>query len=516
MNVELLDKAVAEALCPTFQAIVPVTNTIAVAGLASAVVNPLGIKIAMTAAAVSQLSMLGASATCPEVDIGPEPPNLRDGCWEVDTAAVCWIRNRDFPDTKILGFDQDVKKIISVVPTEIGNVGTPTPSSLATLELTDGSIVTANSGAWNYAQASWYLEPLPGATCTSEGPEQPPQNPDVPPVTYIDESTNCVYVVNFKGFIREAPDGPISPVYQIESDTSLRYDGGRMGGCNLGPVIYSPGPNGPGGPSGPTLPPIPVPPNPPGPDPDGVPWWAAPLLAGSTAAALNLIGQAIDELFETKLPAGSFSLQAPCDVDEEGNPLVQTWNFPEQTAQERMLAHQITGLEALQTHLNWKTPTCDCGQPIPEGNWRTISFRSDETSPYGKSRLRKRFRYLSVSGNDLGTLIDHWKDFVWEGGPYRVRWIGKSWRTPEVWAASESEGQRVIHHAAREAGFSPLEDGRWSTRVSSSTRLGVQSTLRVDTTGGYYWITERDGSNNRPTVGIVSPDNFVGGRQDTD
>ena len=157
--------------------------------------------------------------------------------------------------------------------------------------------------------------------------------------------------------------------------------------------------------------------------------------------------------------------------------------------------------EALNAKLD-QILECACKDepPVPEGDFRTISFRSDQTSPYGKSRLRKRLRYRSVSSNDLGTVVDHWKDFVWSGGPYRVRWSGGAWGTVEVWAASESEGKRVIQHAAAEAGFSPLEDGRWSTRLTRSSRLGVSSTMRVDTTKGFYWITARDGSDNRPIV----------------
>lgn len=147
---------------------------------------------------------------------------------------------------------------------------------------------------------------------------------------------------------------------------------------------------------------------------------------------------------------------------------------------------------------------CACGvPPIPEGEFRTISFRSDETSPYGKSRLRKRIRYRSVSGNDLGALVDYWKDFSYEGGPTRVRWTGGAWGTVEVWASTEAEGKRVIQHAAGEAGFDPFETGHWSVRVSSSSRLGVRGTVRVDTTGGYYWITDRDGSDQRPTVALT-------------
>ena len=145
---------------------------------------------------------------------------------------------------------------------------------------------------------------------------------------------------------------------------------------------------------------------------------------------------------------------------------------------------------------------CACNeQPItPEGEWRTISFRSTETSPYGKSRLRKRLRYRSLSGNDLAAIVNHWKDFTWDAGPCRVRWTGGTWGTVEVWAATEPEGKRVIQHAAGEAGFDPFETGRWQVRTTSSTRLGVLGQMKVDTTGGYYWITSRDGSNNRPMV----------------
>jgi hypothetical protein len=32
----------------------------------------------------------------------------------------------------------------------------------------------------------------------------------------------------------------------------------------------------------------------------------------------------------------------------------------------------------------------------------------------------------------------------------------------------------------------------------------VSDTMKVDTTGGYYWITSRDGSDNRPVVALTS------------
>ena len=157
-------------------------------------------------------------------------------------------------------------------------------------------------------------------------------------------------------------------------------------------------------------------------------------------------------------------------------------------------------MRMLQQHLQWKTPICPPETPELEGEFRTISFRSDETSPYGKSRLRKRLRYRSVSGIGLGELVDHWRDFTFEAGPVCVKHTGSPWGSPQVWAATEAEGKRVLLHAAGEAGVDPNQVGRWLIGSSDSSRIGVSGTMRVDTTGGYYWITERDGSNGRPIV----------------
>ena len=221
-------------------------------------------------------------------------------------------------------------------------------------------------------------------------------------------------------------------------------------------------------------------------------------------ATLLLALQALADLFEQPLGEVSYTLTGVCeDKDENGNQPSTTITLPPEKWADRLISMGDVMPELLQAHKNFKQPTCDTSQSIPEGDFRTISFRSDETSPYGKSRLRKRLRYRSVSGNDLGAVVDHWKDFAFEGGPYRVRWIGGSWGPVEVWAASEAEGKRVIQHAAAEAGFDPFESGRWSTRVSSSARRGVQCTVRVDTTGGYYWITARDGSDQRPIVALT-------------
>jgi hypothetical protein len=178
-------------------------------------------------------------------------------------------------------------------------------------------------------------------------------------------------------------------------------------------------------------------------------------------------------------------------VDDEGKPLWQS--LLEAAVAGTAAGLVMSALDALKD--------CACPEEEPiQGQFRTISFRSDETSPFGKSRLRKRLRYRGSEGVELSALVDHWRDFSWQSGPVRVDHVGASWGSPQVWAATEDEGKRVIRHAGREAGIDPNQVGRWSARSSNSPRCGVSDTMRVDTTGGYYWITARDGSDQRPIV----------------
>ena len=148
-----------------------------------------------------------------------------------------------------------------------------------------------------------------------------------------------------------------------------------------------------------------------------------------------------------------------------------------------------------------KIKQCACHEkPVQEGDYRTISFRSDETSPFGKSCLRKRFKYRSQSGLDLGSVVTHWRDFSFAAGPVIVFHTGSALGSPKVWAASINEGKRVIRHAGAEAGIDPDQIGEWGVSGSDNPRYGVSGQMRVDTTGGYYWITARDGEDGRPIV----------------
>ena len=353
------------------------------------------------------------------------------------------------------------------------------------------------------AQVKYRIVPRVGE-CAQQGDDIAPMPPEMfEPQPYTDSVTNCNFNITFQGMAQPVPDGPVKPVYLLQQAGEARADGGVMGGCNWPDTIFMPSGGGGGGGEGPVylpVPPGPLPPNGPG----GVPWWAAPLLAGSTSAALNLIGQELAKMSEPDFEPGSFTMVAPCDINEDGSPQARTWEFPKASFQQRMNAHQVAMMDMLQQHLVWKTPTCgDNDKPEIEGDWRSISFRSDKTSPYGKSRLRKRFRYRSTSGWSYDALINHWKDFVWESGPVVVQHSGSSWGTPQVWAATADEGKRVIRHAAGEAGIDPDQVGRWTISGSRGARYGVSDTMRVETKGGYYWITARDGSDARPLVAKV-------------
>ena len=222
---------------------------------------------------------------------------------------------------------------------------------------------------------------------------------------------------------------------------------------------------------------------------------------GNMLQILELLQEALEDFFAPTVPEDQWTLRGICETVPEGEAQpYHKWDFPESSKVDAIGLRVDALAEMLQVHLAYKTPTCTPSTPELEGEFRTISFRSDETSPYGKSRLRKRLRYRSSSGLGLGEIVDHWKDFTFTGGPIRVRHTGSSWGTVEVWASTEAEGKRVIQHAAGEAGIDPNQVGRWSTRRSNSSRLGVSLPMRVDTTGGYYWITARDGSDNRPIV----------------
>ena len=342
-------------------------------------------------------------------------------------------------------------------------------------------------------------------TCAIEGGDKDPGNPDpgFDPYDYTDPETNCNYTLKLEGFVQQYKDGPVQPVWNIQSaGETTRAGGGVIGGCSLSPTIYIGGNgDGPGGPNGP--PQVPVPPLPPGPDDDDIPWWVSALAGAAGGALLNQILEALKNFGSPTFNEGSFTLTAPCDYDEEGNPQTRTWEFLEGSFEERMNAHQVALMEIMQQHLNWKTPTCTSEKPPLEGEWVTTRWESTEVMPHSGHRLRKQFRYRSKSSLDLAQRSAYWENFQWQSGDVCVIHKGAWWGTPQVWAASEEEGKRVIRFAAGEAGLDPDQVGEWTISRSSSPRYGMSGTMKIQLYKGFPWISSRGGASYPNTLAKV-------------
>ena len=329
-------------------------------------------------------------------------------------------------------------------------------------------------------------------SCSDPGPD--PQ-PPIPPYKYTDPEDGCELNVTLKGF-QVDPNGRANPVFKVEPEASLLRGGGVIGGCNFSPVIYTGGP-----PSG-GQPPSVGPWDPSWDDPGGglTPWQDfLNDLAGSVIA--NIVTNYLDKLYSAPIEPALYQLDAHCQFDSEGNPLKVQVEIPALPTYSALATRIEALVPIIQAHKNFDQPTCPV-EPIPLlGEFRTIHFLSEEVSPAGKSCLRKRLRYRSESGIGLDELITYWAGFSFSAGPVIVKHRGSTWGTVTVWASSIDEGKRVILHAAAEAGIDANQVGRWEISGSSSTRLGMPGTMKVNQTGGYYWITARDGSDNRPIVG---------------
>jgi len=337
----------------------------------------------------------------------------------------------------------------------------------------------------------WIQEFIGDPTCQVPSP---PPGPQFPPYEYTDVD-GCQLTVNFQGFAG-TPQG-VGPVFQISPSGDQLLRSGPIGGCNFQPVLHY------GDPAG--GPPDVAPWNPDwddAPPDDPFPWGPVldEIAEGIGAAATQ---EQIDEKFDTPLAEAQYVLNSICEIDPQGNPIQKEVRvaIPDLAPWEAIIARLDALVPLLQGQKNFKQPICN--DVKPQGEFRTIGFISDEVSPNGKSRLIKRLRYRSVSGIGLDALIDYWKDFSFDAGPVTVKHRGASWGTITVWAASVDEGKRVIRHAAGEALIDADQVGRWEISGSSSTRLGMPGTMRINTSGGYYWITARDGPTERPIVGTT-------------
>ena len=449
--------------------------------------TPVGEALALTAAIAGAVSNYGCNWDPdgpPGWTAGYEPK----GCWKA-TKNCIWLA-KEWNNANQFG---PMSEFISLVNTGVeGNNGTTEWE--CTWKVVSGEIKTGKRFYLPGEITQYQLVTPPSGSCDCLDHKDSPAQPKPDPFTYQDEESGCTLNVQMLGWAERSP-GVIEPAFEItpQLPEGRTGGGGIIGGCNFQPTIYA---GGPGGPGGPTIPPI-YPPEGTGDD-----WWEDAIKGAIQGAAAWAVRELLDALTQPKLPPASFEFIAPCnwkDPETKTEKDSKIYQWPEQNVQSRIVSNQAVIMEILQQHLNWKTPICSGHEG--KGDYRTISFISVESSPYGDGRLRKRFRYRSQSGIGLDGVIDHWKDFEFDAGDVCVQHRGSSLGSPQVWAASSAEGKRVIQHAAREAGVDPNQTGEWSISGSDNPRYGVFGRMIVNTKGGYYWITSRLGENGRPLVG---------------
>jgi hypothetical protein len=215
------------------------------------------------------------------------------------------------------------------------------------------------------------------------------------------------------------------------------------------------------------------------------------------ALAVLMVVLGTNEQGEELYPGTKYTLTGVCEQVGEGQP---------QPTKERTIV-QTKGLYAviarvdalmlfMQDHLGYRTPVCG-PSPKPElqGQWVTTRWISDEKMVDSSRRLRKLFRYRTKSTRDLGQLSAYWESFTWRAGSVCVIHKGAWWGTPQVWAESAEEGERVLRHAAAEAGINPDKTGEWIISGSDSARYGMSGTMRVLKHADFPWVASRDGAN---------------------
>ena len=411
------------------------------------------------------------------------PPT--DGCWKVDDGYGIF-RERFDPNGAWSNPPSSECRYISVTASRVGE------------QLPDGSYrISVSSETATGAEGpttiqrpegwQWKLDPCTsGASCSDQPYPDPGGGGPLGPVDLGPfEQDGCNINVSFQGFLAN-PDGTgnVEPVFLMKPAAEVRASGGVIvGDCNFQPTVVVGG----GGDGNEPPRTYPMPPY----EPNGDEWWKAIARGAAAGVAEFLVESALEAVFGNQAEA-SFTLVAPCNKDEEGNPSTYTVEFPSQSYSTRMLAWQVASADLLQQHLNWKTPICH-ERPQLEGDWVTLRFESDEPSPNSNRVIRKLLRYRSKSGAELGSITDYWRGFTWTTGPVIVTHADAWWGQPKCWAVSADEGKRVLRHAAGEAGLDPDQVGRWIISGSRDPRYGVSLPVKFADLDGGPWVTQRDG-----------------------
>jgi len=305
------------------------------------------------------------------------------------------------------------------------------------------------------------------------------------PVPYTDPNSGCEINVTLLGWTL-GPANQLGANYLIEPAPAARASGGVIGGCNFDPVVYILPPGGGGGGGGGGNPPIV--PLPPGGGPiSGDDWWKQLVIEAIDGVYEWAISRALDEYFAPSYPEQTRTIQAACNYQQDGQLEEFSVTYPEQKFPERLLS-EIDSLSAFQQQiLKWRTPVCfgnhTSGEPY------TLTWVSDEKTPAGRTLL-KQMKYWDQTGKTLEEHFLHWKDFVWQAGPIMVGVAGSVLGKMQVWAATESEGRRVVDHAASISGVT-LSPENYIVSTTAKPRVGQAGTMRLKNDGYRWWIGNR-------------------------
>jgi len=232
-------------------------------------------------------------------------------------------------------------------------------------------------------------------------------------------------------------------------------------------------------------------------------WMAKPNPAGDTDIGdiFEILGF-LRDLFEPDTPEAIYRLISVCEKNAQGEPVSQAVEqfIPAASPLDAITARIDALVPLVQGLKDFKQPTCS-ETPTPSPTLRdpvTINFTSDEGSPISGDRIRKLFRYFDESGATLLDTTNHWRDFVWNAGPFMVSCNGTTLGKPQVWASSNAEGRRVIEHAAAITGCD-MSKVEWVYATSRSARYGQPGTMRIHRNQqGLLGITKRDGPDGWP------------------
>jgi hypothetical protein len=210
----------------------------------------------------------------------------------------------------------------------------------------------------------------------------------------------------------------------------------------------------------------------------------------------------LSDLFEPDTPETIYRLISVCEKNAQGEPISQSVEeiIPAASPLDAIVARIDALVPLVQGLKDFKQPTCS-ETPTPSPLLQdpvSINWISDGFSPESGRRVKKLFRYFDESGASLLDTTIHWKDFVWNAGPFMVSCNGTTLGKPQVWAASNAEGRRVIEHAAAITGCD-MSKVEWVYGTSRSPRYGMPGVMRVHRNEkGVLGITKRDGPNGLP------------------